>query len=220
MRRSFSSRLEYLNGLLLDGIPRWISVPLRLLMLAVLFRALVGLYRTVQAGDRTYVPALMGIVPVSAFVLTSLLYVFVECFLYWCKRQRYAEWEGEYLEFECLQLRAWRHGGELWLAADDIAKVVDGGTANPRRLQATLPEGSWCLFQPARGIVINEAGLRAWLAPRTSDSARRLRVWLERNVFFFEARRLQQSPDPLMRKEVVKAHIPFRRPDTTDSSSI
>jgi hypothetical protein len=118
-------------------------------------------------------------------------------FFGWAKERVWHEWDGEYLNYNGIHLRAWRITGDLWLSARDLAVALGIEPFDAKRLARLLPLGTFEADEKGRDLLVNEEGIRAWVAPMDGRDSLKFRLWLERNVLALEAeRRRRRTMDP------------------------
>lgn len=106
------------------------------------------------------------------------------------RRASFRDWDGDWYEFEGLQIRVIEEKRCTWVSLPDLLRSL-GEPCRGRALQerlATVPIGQSKNFERI-GICLSQQAVRDLLASRASPEAWRLARWFEREVFFAHDRR-------------------------------
>lgn len=124
--------------------------------------------------------ALVVAAPVLGFAIARPLVELVHEGFGWLSAQPLAEWEGNYYEFNAVQVRVYEDEGQLWFAAADVMKAAQ----MPRLPDAVLPDRvNECRRIPGTGLVgFTLAGLEKFVATHPHPEAGRLLLWARREV--------------------------------------
>jgi hypothetical protein len=113
----------------------------------------------------------------------------------WLRWTPYAEWQGNYYDFEGQHLRVVDLDDALWVVDRDVLAVVGMRKSSsvlklfgPRE-HARLPDTIWFGF--------SQAGVERLLAKSTHRDAKRLRVWMEREVYAPHRNKIERRREAL-----------------------
>jgi hypothetical protein len=98
---------------------------------------------------------------------------------------RWADWHGQYYEFDGRQVRVlFGDDGAVWFVADDVfaALKLEGRQRDPERARVIAGRDGLSFPPGEHVLAFSETGLRAWLERRTDTEANRFANWVDKQV--------------------------------------
>ena len=126
-------------------------------------------------------------IPVAGFLLAKPIIEAGEGYFQWAKKQPYAQWQGNYYEFAGTQIRMVEVGRELWAVDIDLLRVIgEKPTLMLTSLYSTL---DYDVIDDTKYHGFSPAGAEKVLNKSTHFEAKRMLLWLQREVYKQHARK-------------------------------
>ena len=126
-------------------------------------------------------------IPIAGILLAKPIMEAVEGYFQWAKRQPYAEWQGNYYEFAGTQIRLFEVGRELWAVDTDLLRVIG---EKPTLLRTSLYSTTdYDAIANTKYHGFSPAGAEKVLNKSTHFEAKRMLLWLQREVYKQHARK-------------------------------
>lgn len=126
-------------------------------------------------------------IPIAGILLAKPIIEAGEGYFQWAKRQPYAEWQGNYYEFAGTQIRMFEVGRELWAVDTDLLRVIgEKPTLMHTSLYSTV---DYDLIADTKYRGFSPAGAEKVLNKSTHFEAKRMLIWLQREVYKHHARK-------------------------------
>lgn len=142
----------------------------------------------------------MGLIPLvlavpAAGVLMAKPLMQAEAALFqWIGRQPHAEWQGNYYNFANVHIRMLEVGSELWIVDRDLLLVI--GEKPTLMLGSLYGAHEYGLIPGTRLHGFSPAGAEKVLQASAHFEARRMLLWLKREVYKPHARKLEIARGP------------------------
>jgi hypothetical protein len=115
----------------------------------------------------------------------------------WHAERAWADWNGNYYEFDGRQIRILMQGDSIWIAADDVFEVLDlhGRQRDAARVRQIAGRDGLVRPPGSRLVAFSEIGIKAWLDRRTDTVAHKFSHWLDKQVITPYRKRQQMAED-------------------------
>ncbi len=147
----------------------------------------------IRAGQGALSLILVG--PLWGLWLLWPIYRAIRSWWRWQHGNSWAEWNGNYYEFDGRQIRIMMQGDSIWVVAEDVLDAL--GLRGRQRDVARLREiaGRDGVVRPpgSRHLAFTEIGIKAWLDRRTDIVAHKFSHWLDKQVIAPYRRRQEIS---------------------------
>ena len=126
-------------------------------------------------------------IPIAGVLLAKPIIEAGGSYFHWARKQPYAEWHGNYYEFAGTQIRLFEVGRELWVVDTDLLRVIGEkptlmlGSLYGIHEYGAIADGKYHGFSPA--------GTKKVLSQSVHFEARRMLLWLQREVYKQHARK-------------------------------
>ena len=149
----------------------------------------------VSAGTLWLVFRYMGVIafllaiPIAGVLLAKPIVLASENWLDWAKRQPFEQWQGNYYEFAGIQIRIYEVDKKLWFADADVLNVL--GQKPTLMLGSTYDVHEYDLIPDTRLHGFSEEGIEKLLRASDHHEARRMLLWVQREVVKQHRRKLE-----------------------------
>jgi len=164
----------------------------------VIWGVIGGALLLVDRGSGTLSFALVLTAPFWALWLLWPMYRGLRRWATWQAESAWTEWQGNYYEFDGVQIRVLNKGDSVWFVAADVFDVLDiqGHQRNPERVRQIAGRDGLVRPPGSRLLAFSETGLRAWLDRRTDIGAHKFGRWVEHQVLEPRRRRRERDSVP------------------------
>ena len=126
-------------------------------------------------------------IPIAGVLLAKPIIEAGGTWFHWAKQQPYAEWHGNYYEFAGTQIRVFEVGRELWVVDADLLRVI--GEKPTLMLESLFDVDDYDAIAGGRYHGFSPAGAEKVLKKSVHFEARRMLMWLQREVYKQHARK-------------------------------
>jgi hypothetical protein len=126
--------------------------------------------------------------PIAGALLAKPLLEAGGNWFHWARKQPYAEWHGRYYEFAGTQIRMFEVGKELWVLDADLLRVI--GEEPSLMLESIYDVHQYDDIPDTRLKAFSPEGAEKVLAASTHHEAKRMLLWLQREVYKPHRRKL------------------------------
>ena len=130
-------------------------------------------------------------IPIAGILLAKPIIEAGEGYFKWAKRQPYAEWQGNYYEFAGTQIRLFEVRRELWAVDTDLLRVI--GEKPTLMLTSLYGTTDYNVITDTKYHGFSPAGAEKVLNKSTHFEAKRMLLWLQREVYKQHARKQDLS---------------------------
>ncbi|MBI3715156.1 MAG: hypothetical protein HY255_04085 [Betaproteobacteria bacterium] len=134
------------------------------------------------------IPTLLAM-PLAGVLMAKPIILGAENWLDWAKQQPFEQWQGNYYEFAGTQIRIYVVGKKLWFADADVLNVL--GQKPTLMLGSTYDVHEYDLIPDTRLHGFSEEGIEKLLRASEHHEARRMLIWVQREVVKQHRRKLE-----------------------------
>jgi len=135
------------------------------------------------------------VVPIWGVLLAKPIIELVPALLRALREDVFAEWQGRYYAFDGHHIRVLDIEGKPWIVDADLVRSLGQRMSPPlrERLRKTLDATEYDRLPATRLWGFSERGALKFLAQRQDPQALKLKLWLEREVYFVWHKRAERA---------------------------